>query len=303
MIRRLSAWDGQPLAVREWFNGGSLPPLLCLPGLVRTGEDFEHLADCLPGAGRVVSLDYPGRGDSLRSRDLARYAPEACVRDVLDVAAALHLHRPVLVGTSFGGLLAMGITAARPTLPRAVVLNDVGPDIGRHGADFVRDFVARDPAFPDLDTCIAWLRRHLPPMSLHTEADWRRMAELTYAPGPDGRFHPRWDTAIARLLDGPVPDLWSLFGAVAHLPLLLVRGAVSTILLPATVQRMQAQRPDMQVVTLPGIGHAPILTEPPVVAALQAFLAGVAQDGAPIESTRPELDGRIGAGTGQRMRQ
>ena len=52
-------------------------------------------------------------------RDIARYAPEACVRDVLDVCAALHIHHAVVIGTSFGGLLAMGLAAARPGPDRA----------------------------------------------------------------------------------------------------------------------------------------------------------------------------------------
>ena len=81
-----------------------------------------------------------------------------------------------------------------------------------------------------------------------------------------------WDTRIARLLNGRTPDLWPLFGALAHLPLLLVRGEASDILLPATVARMQAMRPDMVVVTLPGIGHAPTLTEPDDPRRTAAFL-------------------------------
>jgi hypothetical protein len=36
---------------------------------------------------------------------------------------------------------------------------------------------------------------------------------------------------------------------------------------------MQRERPDMAVVTLPGIGHAPILTEPAALAAIKTFLA------------------------------
>jgi pimeloyl-ACP methyl ester carboxylesterase len=272
LIHRISAWDGLPLVAREWRKGGRLLPLLCLPGLVRTSEDFETLAAALPDAGRIVSVDYLGRGESGRSRDIQRYAPEACLRDVLDVCAALHVHDAVLIGTSFGGLLAMGIAMARPSLLRAVVLNDVGPEFGRDGTDFVRDFVSLDPALPSLDSCVAWLRERLPPLSLHTEAAWRRMAELTYGRGEDGRYHPRWDTRIARLLERPTPDLWALFGALAHLPLLLVRGEVSNILLPGTVARMQAARPDMVVASLPGVGHAPILTEPPIAAALQTFL-------------------------------
>jgi pimeloyl-ACP methyl ester carboxylesterase len=282
MIHRISAWDGLRLHVREWSTGTAeanrLPPVLCLPGLVRTGADFEALAPAIIAGRRVIAVDYPGRGDSGRSRDVARYAPEPCVRDVMDVCAALHIHHAVVIGTSFGGLLAMGLATARPGLVRGVVLNDIGPEIGSEGADFVRDFVGQDPALESLEACVALLRGNLPPMSLDSDAAWRRMAELTYQRGPDGRFHPVWDTAIVKLLNRPPPDLWPLFDALSQLPVLLVRGAVSNILLPETVTRMQAIHPGLEVVTLPGIGHAPILTEPPALAAIERFLHRTARE-------------------------
>lgn len=273
VARRISAWDGLPLHVLEWRDGDRLPPLLCLPGIVRTGGDFAGFAAALGAGRRVVTLDYAGRGRSGRSRNIARYGPEACLRDVMDVCAALHLHRVVAVGTSFGGLLAMGLAAARPTLIGAVVLNDIGPEIGREGSAFVRDFIARDPALPDLDACVAFLRGILPPMSLEDDASWRAMAALTYGPGRDGRWRALWDTRIARLLDAPAPDLWPLFGALAPVPVLLAHGEASDILLPATLARMRAARPDMRVVTLPGIGHAPTLAETAVKEAIETFLA------------------------------
>jgi pimeloyl-ACP methyl ester carboxylesterase len=98
------------------------------------------------------------------------------------------------------------------------------------------------------------------------------MTAFTYAPDGDGMLRPLWDTRIARLLSGRTPDLWALFSALAHLPLLLVRGGESDILLPVTVTRMQAMRPDMVMTTLAGIGHAPTLTEPEVLAALRDFV-------------------------------
>ena len=272
LIRTIAAWDGLSLRVQIWDGGYRLPPVLCLPGLVRTAADFDTVAP-LFGAGRtVVALDYAGRGGSGRSSDVMRYGPEACLRDVMDVCAALHLHHVTIIGTSFGGLLAMALAAARPALVRGVVLNDVGPDIGSAGAEFVHDFVGLDPALPSLDACVAFLKQRLPPLSLSSESDWRTMAALTYEPGRDGRFHPVWDTRIARLLHRPPPDLWPLFGALAHVPVLLVHGAVSTILLPETVAAMQVRRPDMSVVTVPGVGHAPILTEDAVRDALREFV-------------------------------
>lgn len=278
LIHRISAWDRLPLFIREWpptpdRHAGDRAPILCLPGIVRTGADFETLAPEIAQGRRMIAIDYPGRGSSGRSRDVNRYAPEACARDVMDACAALHIHRAVVIGTSFGGLLAMGLASARPGLVRGVIMNDIGPDIGSGGADSVRDFVGYDPALASLDDCADYLRDKLPPMSFHSQEAWRRMAELTYRPGADGRYHPFWDTSIVRLMNRPPPDLWPLFGGLSNVPVLLVRGEVSDILLPATVARMQAEHPDMAVVTLPGIGHAPVLTEPPALAAIHTFLA------------------------------
>jgi pimeloyl-ACP methyl ester carboxylesterase len=271
IARDIAAWDGLLVRVVEW-GGGHGMALLCLPGLVRTAGDFAGLA-VRHGAGRrVVALDYIGRGASARARSVARYAPEAMLRDVLDVCAAVHLHQAVVIGTSFGGLLAMGLAVARPGLLAGVVLNDVGPEIGRAGAGQVRRFVGDDPALSDLDAAAAHLRRMLPDLSLHTAAEWREFAALTYAPGPDQRWHPLWDTRIARTMGLQVPDLWPLFGALERVPLLLVHGGRSTLLAAETVARMRAARPDMAVATVPGSGHAPTLAEPEAVAALAAFL-------------------------------
>ncbi len=269
--REVAAWDGLKLRVVEWGNGDRLP-LLCLPGLVRTSGDFAGVAARHGARRRVVALDYAGRGGSARARSVARYAPEAMLRDVLDVCAAAHVHRAVVLGTSFGGLLAMALGAARPGLLAGVVLNDVGPEIGRKGAGWVRRYVGHDPALPDLGAAAAHLRRVLPDLSLHSDEDWRGFAQLTYAPGPDGCWHPLWDTRIARTLGGKLPDLWPLFGALAGVPLLLVHGGRSNLLQAETVARMRAARPDMAVATVPNSGHAPTLAEPEAVAAMEAFL-------------------------------
>ena len=269
----LSAWDGLALRVLIWDGGDSAPPVLCLPGLVRTAGDYAAVAPGLAACGRrVVSLDYMGRGGSGRSRDIQRYAPQACLRDVMDVCAALHLGRVSVIGASFGGLLAMGLAAARPAMLRSVVLNDIGPDIGGEGEDFVRRFVALDPALESVEACAAYLKQHLPPLSLHTEEAWRTMVALTYEQGADGRFHPVWDTAIAGLLTGPRPDLWPLFGALSGVPVLLVRGGVSTLLSEETAAAMAARHPRLTRVTVPDVGHAPTLAEDAVHDALMTFL-------------------------------
>ena len=275
------ARDGLALSALDHPGPMRLPegrtPILCLSGLTRSAQDFAPLAARHAATRRVVALDHAGHGESARPDDIARYAIQNSLADVLDAMAALHCPRAVIVGTSFGGILAMVLAVLRPSAIAGVVLNDIGPEIEDLGFDFVQDFVGRDPALGSLEETVAHLRATLPPLTLDEEG-WRHFAAITFAEGDDGRWHPRWDIRIAQALrgSGAAPKLWGPFGALAHAPLLLVRGALSDLLSPATVARMQALRPDMTVVEVPGCGHCPTLAEPEVAAALDRFLGGIA---------------------------
>jgi pimeloyl-ACP methyl ester carboxylesterase len=63
-----------------------------------------------------------------------------------------------------------------------------------------------------------------------------------------------------------------MFDACAGLPLALVRGANSTLLSLATAEAMQARRPDMIFVDVPGRGHIPFLDEPGALRAIHDWL-------------------------------
>ncbi|SDB16815.1 alpha/beta fold hydrolase [Belnapia rosea] len=191
--------------------------------------------------------------------------------------AALHLHRVALLGTSFGGILGMALGLLRPGALAALALNDTGPRLEPLGLDAVRDFIGRDPAFASIEDAAAFLRRILPPLGI-PEQGWRAVAETTYARGADGRLHPRWDIRILEAMPreaGPT-ELWPLFHALPGIPLLLIRGEESLVLSAETAHRMREARPDMGFVSLPGIGHAPTLLEPPCLTALDRWLARLA---------------------------
>jgi pimeloyl-ACP methyl ester carboxylesterase len=278
--RDFRARDGLRLSALEWEGPEGPAPLLCLPGVARTALDFGAVAARHARARRVVALDYAGHGESERPEDPARYGVDWALRDVADAVAALHLHRVVLIGTSFGGMLAMVLAVLRPTLLAAVALNDIGPRLEPGGLDGPLAVIGRDPAFAEEADAVAFLRSALPPLGLD-EAGWRDMAARTYARGADGRLHPRWDTRIAGAVaaaaaDGAAMDLWPAFGALAHVPLLLVWGQESALLSANTVRLMREARPDMALATLPGIGHAPTLAEPAAAGALDRFLASAA---------------------------
>jgi len=273
---RFHARDGLPLSAVEHPGPEGRTPILCLPGLTRSAADFEGLAERHVPMRRVLVLEHAGHGESGRPAEISRYGIPQSLADVLDAMAALHCPRAVIVGTSFGGVLAMVLAVVRPTAIAGAVLNDIGPKMEDDGLGFVEDFVGHDPALGSLEDAMGHLRSVLPPLLLD-DAGWRRHADRTYAPGPDGLWHPRWDTRIAAALrgNGPAPELWGAFGALAHAPLMLVRGEVSHLLSASTALRMRQLRPDMEFVNVPGSGHAPTLEEAQVVPALDRFLNAI----------------------------
>ena len=275
-VIRFRARDGLDLAATEWPGPEGRTPVLCLPGLTRSARDFDALAARHAGTRRVVALDHAGHGESARPAEPSRYAIPESLRDVTDAMAALHLPRAVFVGTSYGGILTMAMAVLRPTAIAGAALNDIGPRLEEVGLDHVTGFVGRDPALPDLDAAVVFLRERLAPLTMD-EAGWRRFAANTFRADEAGVWRPRWDVRIAEVLkaNGKAPDLWPAFGALAHAPVMLVRGEVSELLSPDTAARMRQVRPDMRFVTVPGTGHSPTLEEAAVVPALDAFLHGI----------------------------
>ena len=58
-------------------------------------------------------------------------------------------------------------------------------------------------------------------------------------------------------------------------PVLLLRGEISDIVSRPIAERMKRKAPGMALVEVAGVGHAPMLTEPDAVAAIDRFLAAI----------------------------
>jgi pimeloyl-ACP methyl ester carboxylesterase len=69
----------------------------------------------------------------------------------------------------------------------------------------------------------------------------------------------------------PRPPLWPVLARI-HAPTLVVWGSESDVLSESQARRMVATLPKGELVTVPGVGHAPTLIEPVVLAALEQFL-------------------------------
>lgn len=272
---RYLAEDGLSLYYRDYGDPlAAATPLLCLPGLTRNSADFHRLAMRLAGARRIVCPDYRGRGRSDYDPVAGNYQPMIHVNDLRHLMAAAGLHRVAIIGTSFGGFLAMGLGLVMPSAIGAVVLNDVGPEVNPAGLTRIMDYIGRDHPMPDWAAAAAHMKRLFPKLSHRTNEEWLEAARATWREGEDGRLHFDWDVRLAGAVGRASRDYdpWSLFRALARIPMLAFRGELSDVLSPATLERMQRNHPAMKAVTVKGVGHPLSLSEPQAMEALDEFL-------------------------------
>jgi len=277
----LTTWqssDGLTLSARLYPGDPARAPVLCLPGLTRNGRDFEDLAAAIAPGRRVICPDLRGRGRSDHANDPATYTPAHYLGDILLLLQASSIERFVAIGTSLGGLLTMMLAGLAPARIVGAVLNDIGPEIDAAGLARIRGYVGVAKRYADWDRAaqaLAIAQADTYPGFAH--ADWLRMARRAMREDAEGAIVFDYDMAIARPLaddDGaaPAPDLWPLFDALSGRPVTVVRGGTSDILSAATAAAMQARHAGLDLVVLPGIGHAPTLDEPPARAAIRRLL-------------------------------
>ncbi|WP_375381131.1 alpha/beta fold hydrolase [uncultured Sphingomonas sp.] len=275
-----SAPDGVRLHAHDWRGEGTLPPLVCLPGLTRNARDFDALAARLSPRRRVIAVSLRGRGGSGKAPP-DTYVPATYVGDVLAMLDQIGADRVAVIGTSLGGLVAMMLAQAAPGRIAGMALNDVGPRLEPVGMSRIRAQLGRPTVWPTwmhaARAVAEGLRDVYPDWSL---LDWLAMAKRLYRLNSAGRIVADFDGKIAEAFrlpaaesdSAPAPDPWPLLDALAGVPVLVARGERSDVLGAGTAARMVAAVPGATFATVPRVGHAPTLTEPVAAAAIDRWL-------------------------------
>ena len=276
--KQYSASDGLILSYRDYGQKSrDKVPVMCLAGLTRNSVDFHETALRLAAAGhRVIAPDYRGRGKSSYDPDWRNYNPFTHLGDVDNLLTALNLHKVVIIGTSFGGLLSMAMAVSRPTILAGVVLNDVGPEIDPNGLARIAGYVGAKIEFSNWDDVARrMMHSYSPAYPDYSDDDWMHMARTSFQINKSGMIVPDYDLNLGKALAeaGASPDMWPYFAALQSVPTLALRGALSDILSEETFQRMQEMNSDMVAVTVSNRGHTPELVEPVCREAIDEFIA------------------------------
>ncbi|KIN70876.1 Hydrolase or acyltransferase [Sulfitobacter noctilucae] len=256
-----------------YTDEGTGLPILCLAGLTRTTADFDYVTPHL-AEHRLIKLDARGRGQSQRDPDWQNYALPVECRDVIELLDHLKLESTAILGTSRGGLQAMGLAAMAKDRLLGVALNDVGPVIDAAGFDVIRHYIGRAPAAKTHSEAAAAMARAFPEFEGVPDSRWMEEAVKHYVETDSGlaiTYDAKLRDAVLAAMEGPSPDLWPFFDALEGLPVALIHGVNSTLLSAQTVGEMQNHRPDMVLASVPGRGHIPFLDEPEALAALHKW--------------------------------
>ncbi|WP_203922799.1 alpha/beta fold hydrolase [Rugosimonospora africana] len=238
------------------------PALLLIHGTAASLRTWDAMVPLLTGSHRVIRIDLLGCGQSARP-DGASYAIPDQARRVGEALDRLGVEQVIVVGHSSGGTVATALAERRPDLVTALTLVNTGPNMVA--------FIAKDLAVglaegPDL-----------------TDEQLRQIMSPAFGSGFE---IPQPFLDEARAMDFHVFAAASQAGS-AYLEEQALPQRLATLGKPLLVIFGEDDRrwrsssaadyrvvPGATVEMLPGVGHTPILEDPPRTAApLLAFAA------------------------------
>jgi pimeloyl-ACP methyl ester carboxylesterase len=273
--------DGLKLYARDYAGAGgdAKLPVVCIHGLTRSSFDFEEVAPAIAETGRrVIVPDVRGRGRSAWDREPMNYHLGSYALDMAAMLDRMGVARAVFIGTSMGGLITLTLSTIRGDLIAGAALNDVGPELSPVGLKRIAGYAGGSVVQTWTDAIDYARRINGLAFPRYGDADWERFAHRLFREDEAGRPVLNYDPDILAPIKAAgeaalAPDLWPLFEVlVTGRPTLLVRGETSDLLDRSVAERMRVMG-TMRFVEARGVGHAPMLTEPEVMAALQEFLA------------------------------
>jgi pimeloyl-ACP methyl ester carboxylesterase len=264
--------DGLRIHYLDWGAQGSAegkPTLILLHGIGRLARSFDPIAPHFRDRYRVIAMDMRGHGDS-GWHPQAAYLVEDYVQDLEGLVEQLGLRDLVLWGNSTGGRVAQVFAGMHPELTQAVIVEDVGPErpkeiSARRGERMARE----EQGWASVDELLAQLQREYPRIP---EATLRLIATHNSKPRADGRIVLKRDPAIEK---GFVPtEIWR-FVKTIRAPIIYVIGGASKIVPAETQDELRRVLPQVQIVTMPGLGHYPNEEDPAgFTGIVDRFLAG-----------------------------
>ncbi len=248
--------DGVALAYEEAGSGAR--PLLFVHGWTCDHTYLAPQLDHFRARHRVVAVDLRGHGQSDKPEQ--GYAIEGFAEDLAWLCGQLGIEKPVVVGHSMGGTVALALAARYPDLPAAIVMIDTSVLPSEERIEASRELL-RALRGPD-----------------YREAQRRFVEERMFLPSTDARLKGRildeMSSAPRHVMASAWEHIWSFDFAAAALackvPALFVNAAAPR----PELERLRQLCPRVVTGQTVGAGHFNQLEVPDQVnAMIERFLA------------------------------
>ena len=278
-VQCLSPAGLHSMAYREWGEADNPQVLVCVHGVTRVSDDFDHLAEALSDRYRVICPDVVGRGRSSWLKNPQYYAVPQYVSDMVTLLARLDEPQVDWFGTSMGALIGMGLAALPDAPVRKMIMNDVGPNLNFTALMRIGEYIAKEVRFSSFEQGRDYIRTIAASFGPHTDEEWNKLARDVLREDADGQWRRHYDPALALGFNGLTEAnvkqneqaLWAAYDAITC-PVLLVRGSESDLLTTDTAFQMTQRGPLAELVELPGIGHAPTFMHADQIAIARRYL-------------------------------
>jgi 2-succinyl-6-hydroxy-2,4-cyclohexadiene-1-carboxylate synthase len=228
------------------------PAVLFLHGFMGSSADWQDVVAALGDQTFCLAPDLPGHGDSLGLAPDA-YTIEGSARALLRVLDELEVERPLIVGYSMGGRLALYLALRYPGRCAGLVLESASPGLESEEERMARreadEEKARRLESGDFEAFLGdWYRQPLFAPLAKDEGLLRRTIEARLRNKP---------VELARSLrgmgTGSQPSLWGELESLA-VPALAVAGGLDGKYAGIS-SRMANISPRVEPVVVPGVGH------------------------------------------------
>lgn len=254
--------EGQRL---HYLQSGTGPALLLVHGLLGGSFCWRFNVQALAAHYTVFALDLPGLGLSPAPRKLDCSMKAQAAR-LLGFMQQMRLQRVAIVGSSWGGAVALLLAAITPRVRSLVLAAPVNPwsDFGRARLEFFAGALGTFLLRYALRLPMA--RRYYAPALEALYGDPSRIAEGSLEGYVALHQTKNRGHNLASILGSWRDDVQALYGAMARVqaPALLVWGASDRAVDPRSMGALERALPRCRCAVLPGVGHLPFEEVPEV---------------------------------------
>ncbi|MGH2533849.1 MAG: alpha/beta fold hydrolase [Thermomicrobiales bacterium] len=256
------------------------PTILLLhggPGFDHTG--FKPFLSLLADTAQLIYLDQRGQGQSARA-PIETCTPEQMADDAVALCRALGIARPVVLGHSYGGFVALHMAIRHPDAVGSLILVDTAAataDMGDAGATLQARYGAEARAAAERvfagdfsEAAMAAFSHLVAPAYVGNPANLEAVSGIWAR----SSFNPEVASYYFREL-APTYDPRSRLGEI-RAPTLVVAGEQDWLTPPSASRVIAAGTPGADLIVIPDVGHFPFAEQPEAFAAIvRRFLEGV----------------------------